>query len=53
MSEFDGTHYAQSEGWSYGAAVHRDCSIHTENVPVRIEMYSDRMEIISGGLYGK
>ncbi|MCI5593546.1 MAG: AAA family ATPase, partial [Clostridiales bacterium] len=34
--------------------VHRDYSIHTENVPVRIEMYRDRMEIInSGGLYGK
>ena len=26
----------------------------TESVPIRIEMYSDRMEIISsGGLYGK
>ena len=36
------------------ALVHRDYSIHTENVPVRIEMYHDRMEIInSGGLYGK
>lgn len=36
------------------ALVHRDYSIHTENVPIRIEMYSDRMEIISsGGLYGK
>lgn len=36
------------------ALVHRDYSIHTENVPVRIEMYRDRMEIInSGGLYGK
>ena len=34
--------------------MHRDYSIHTENVPVRIEMYRDRMEIInSGGLYGK
>ncbi len=34
--------------------VHRDYSIHTENVPIRIEMYRDRMEIInSGGLYGK
>lgn len=36
------------------ALVHRDYSIHTENVPVCIEMYRDRMEIInSGGLYGK
>ncbi len=36
------------------ALVHRDYSVHTENVPIRIEMYSDRMEIISsGGLYGK
>lgn len=24
MSEFGGTHYAQSEGWGYGAAVHTD-----------------------------
>lgn len=36
------------------ALVHRDYSINTENVPIRIEMYRDRMEIISsGGLYGK
>ena len=36
------------------ALLHRDYSIHTENVPVRIEMYRDRMEIInSGGLYGR
>lgn len=36
------------------ALVHRDYSVHTENVPVRIEMYRDRMEVInSGGLYGK
>jgi ATP-dependent DNA helicase RecG len=36
------------------ALVHRDYSIHSENIPVRIEMYSDRMEIAnSGGLYGK
>jgi ATP-dependent DNA helicase RecG len=34
--------------------VHRDYSVHTQNVPIRIEMYRDRMEIISpGGLYGK
>lgn len=36
------------------ALVHRDYSMHTENVPIRIEMYRDRMEIAnSGGLYGK
>lgn len=36
------------------ALVHRDYSVYTENVPIRIEMYRDRMEIInSGGLYGK
>lgn len=36
------------------ALVHRDYSMHTENVPVRIEMYRDRMEVLSsGGLYGK
>ena len=36
------------------ALVHRDYSVHTENVPIRVEMYRDRMEIInSGGLYGK
>ena len=36
------------------ALVHRDYSIHSQNVPVRIEMYRDRLEIInSGGLYGK
>ena len=36
------------------ALVHRDYSMHTENVPIRIEMYRDRMEITnSGGLYGK
>ena len=36
------------------ALVHRDYSVHTENVPIRIEMYRDRMEIInSGGLHGK
>ena len=34
--------------------VHRDYSIHTQNVPVRIEIYRDRLEVISpGGLYGK
>lgn len=36
------------------ALVHRDYSVDTENVPIRIEMYRDRMEIVnSGGLYGK
>lgn len=36
------------------ALVHRDYSIHTENIPIRIEMYRDRMEISNcGGLYGK
>lgn len=36
------------------ALIHRDYSVHTENVPIRIEMYRDRMEILnSGGLYGK
>lgn len=36
------------------AVIHRDYSIHSENVPVRIEMFEDRMEIInSGGLYGR
>lgn len=36
------------------ALVHRDYSIHSENIPIRIEMYRDRMEIINnGGLYGK
>lgn len=36
------------------ALIHRDYSVHTENVPIRIEMYRDRMEVISsGGLYGK
>lgn len=35
------------------ALVHRDYSIHTENTPINIEMYRDRMEIkSSGGLYG-
>ena len=36
------------------ALIHRDYSIHTENVPIRIEMYRDRIVIInSGGLYGR
>jgi len=36
------------------ALVHRDYSIHSENVPVRLEIYRNRLELISsGGLYGK
>lgn len=36
------------------ALVHRDYSIHSENVPIRIEMFDDRLRVInSGGLYGK
>lgn len=36
------------------ALIHRDYSVHTENTPIRIEMYRDRMEITnSGGLYGR
>lgn len=36
------------------ALIHRDYSIHTENEPVRIEMYPDRMEVSNpGGLYGR
>ena len=35
------------------ALLHRDYSMLTENTPISIEMYRDRMEIISeGGLYG-
>ena len=35
------------------ALIHRDYSMLTENTPISIEMYRDRMEIISkGGLYG-
>ena len=35
------------------ALVHRDYSIHTEGMPIRLEMYNDRLEIVNtGGLYG-
>jgi len=34
--------------------MHRDYSIHTEGTPLRIILYSDRIQIINeGGLYGK
>lgn len=33
--------------------VHRDYSIHTEGIPISLEMYSDRMEIKNpGGIFG-
>ncbi len=36
------------------ALVHRDYSIHTEGMPVRILMFEDRMEIRNpGGIYGR
>jgi len=36
------------------AVVHRDYSCHSEGVPVRIEMYDDRLEIVNeGGLFGQ
>ena len=36
------------------ALVHRDYSYLTENDPIRIEMYSDRIEVSNpGGLYGR
>ena len=36
------------------ALIHRDYSIHTENDPIRIEMYPNRIEISNpGGLYGR
>ena len=34
--------------------IHRDYSIHTENEPIRIEIYPDRIEVSNpGGLYGR
>lgn len=36
------------------AIVHRDYSIHTENMPIQLTMFYDRVEIHSpGGLYGR
>lgn len=36
------------------ALVHRDYSVHTENMPIQLTMYADRMEIKNpGGLYGR
>lgn len=36
------------------ALVHRDYSIHTEGMPIQIQMFDDRMEIRSpGGIYGR
>lgn len=36
------------------ALIHRDYSIHTENEPIRIEMYPTHIEISNpGGLYGR
>ncbi|WP_322154742.1 ATP-binding protein [Paratractidigestivibacter sp.] len=36
------------------ALVHRDYSIHTEAMPVQVELYSDRLEVRNpGGLYGR
>lgn len=33
--------------------VHRDYSVYTEGMPIRVEMYKDRIEIVNaGGLYG-
>ena len=35
------------------ALIHRDYSMLTENTPITIEMYRDRLEVVSkGGLYG-
>ena len=36
------------------ALIHRDYSIYTENDPIRIEIYDDRIEVSNpGGLYGR
>lgn len=36
------------------AIIHRDYSLHTEGMPIQIQMFSDRLEITNpGGLYGR
>ena len=36
------------------ALIHRDYSVYTENTPIRIMMYNDRIEVENpGGLYGR
>lgn len=36
------------------ALVHRDYSIYTENMPIQLNLYEDRLEVINpGGLYGR
>lgn len=36
------------------ALIHRDYSIHTENAPIRVILYKDRMEVENpGGIYGR
>ena len=36
------------------ALIHRDCSTHMENEPIRIGIYPDRIEVSNpGGLYGR
>lgn len=36
------------------ALIHRDYSIHTENEPIRLTIFDDRIEILNpGGLYGR
>lgn len=36
------------------ALIHRDYSIHTEGMPIQVNLYSDRLEVINpGGLYGR
>ena len=36
------------------ALVHRDYSMYTENMPIQLNLYEDRLEVINpGGLYGR
>lgn len=36
------------------ALIHRDYSVHTENEPIRLTIYDDRIEVTNpGGLYGR